>query len=104
MGTESEPYGFASDGVRRNRRVRAVVGRLVEPGLDRILAFCADDPVERVFLEDVARRGLGRFVGLVEDDLLVGLCHVGVNAVPSGRGCGSFARDVGRTGPAHAHR
>ena len=76
-----------------------MVGRLVEPGLDRILAFCAEDPVERVFLEDVARRGLGRFVGLVEDDLLVGLCHVGVNAVPSGRGCGSFARDVGRTGP-----
>ena len=76
-----------------------MAGRLVEPGLDRILAFCAEDPVERVFLEDVARRGLGRFVGLVEDDILVGLCHVGVNAVPSGRGCGSFARDVGRTGP-----
>jgi uncharacterized protein len=76
-----------------------VAGTLVEPELDRILAFCAEDPVERVFLEDVARRGLGRFVGLVEEDELVGLCHVGVNAVPSGRGCGSFARDVGRTGP-----
>ncbi len=76
-----------------------MAGRLVEPGLEQILAFCAKDPVERVFLEDVARRGLGRFVGLVEDDVLVGLCHVGVNAVPSGRGCGSFARDVGRTGP-----
>ena len=32
-----------------------------EPTLEQILAFCAEDPVERVFLEDVARRGLGRF-------------------------------------------
>ncbi|HET7743363.1 MAG TPA: GNAT family N-acetyltransferase [Gaiellaceae bacterium] len=76
-----------------------MAGTLVEPELDQILDFCAQDPVERVFLEDVARRGLGRFVGLVQDGALVGLCHVGVNAVPSGRGCGSFARDVGRTGP-----
>ena len=35
---------------------------LVEPRRSsQILAFCAEDPVERVFLEDVARRGLGRF-------------------------------------------
>ena len=31
------------------------------PSLEQILDFCAEDPVERVFLEDVARRGLGRF-------------------------------------------
>ncbi len=31
--------------------------QLVEPELDRILAYTAEDPVERVFLEDVARRG-----------------------------------------------
>ena len=36
----------------------------VEPPLDQILGFCAEDPVERVFLEDVARRGLGRFAGV----------------------------------------
>ena len=64
---------------------------LNEPGLDEILAFCAEDPIERVFLEDVARRGLGRFTGLTEDGRLVALCHVGTNLVPSGRGCGAFA-------------
>ena len=55
-----------------------------------------EDPIERVFLEDVARRGLGRFVGLAQAGRLVALCHVGVNAVPSGRDCGTFARDVAR--------
>src|SRR3989304_1403653 len=29
------------------------------PPLAQVLEFCAADPVERVFLEDVARRGLG---------------------------------------------
>jgi RimJ/RimL family protein N-acetyltransferase len=72
---------------------------LVNPTLEQILRFCVQDPVERVFLEDVARRGLGRFVGLAEEDELVALCHVGVNAVPSGADCGSFARDVARAGP-----
>ena len=41
--------------------------------------------MERVFLEDVARRGLGRFVGLADGGELQALCHVGVNAVPSGQ-------------------
>ncbi len=72
---------------------------LVSPTLEQILRFCAEDPIERVFLEDVARRGLGRFVGLAEGDELVALCHVGVNAVPSGTDCGRFARDVARAGP-----
>jgi ribosomal protein S18 acetylase RimI-like enzyme len=67
------------------------VATLNEPGLDEILAFCAEDPVERVFLEDVARRGLGRFTGLVEGGRLAALCHVGTNLVPSGIGCGAFA-------------
>jgi ribosomal protein S18 acetylase RimI-like enzyme len=76
-----------------------VRGQLVEPATDEILEFCAKDPIERVFLEDVARRSLGRFVALAEGHELVGLCHVGVNAVPSGRGCGAFARDVARASP-----
>jgi uncharacterized protein len=64
---------------------------LKEPALDEILAFCSEDPVERVFLEDVARRGLGRFRALVEEGRLVALCHMGTNLVPSGRGCAAFA-------------
>jgi len=64
---------------------------LSEPALDEILAFCAEDPIERVFLEDVARRGLGRFTGLAEGGRLLALCHVGTNLVPSGEGCGAFA-------------
>src|SRR3954471_13801319 len=63
-----------------------------EPTLSQILSFCADDPVERVFLEDVARRGLGRFSALAGNGRLTALCHVGANVVPSGEGCGAFAR------------
>ena len=64
---------------------------LIDPRLDQILAFCAEDPIERVFLEDVARRGLGRFTALVDGGRLVALCHVGTNLVPSGSGCAAFA-------------
>jgi ribosomal protein S18 acetylase RimI-like enzyme len=68
------------------------LGAPFEPTLHQILAFCAGDPVERVFLEDVARRGLGRFTALAADGQLTALCHVGANVVPSGEGCGAFAR------------
>ena len=63
----------------------------VEPGLEQILEYCREDPVERVFLEDVARRGLGRFSGIEQNGRLVALCHSGANVVPSGAGCGAFA-------------
>ncbi len=76
-----------------------MTARIVDPSRDQILRFCAEDPVERVFLEDVARRGLGRFVGLADGGELQALCHVGVNAVPSGSGCGAFAREVARVSP-----
>jgi ribosomal protein S18 acetylase RimI-like enzyme len=76
-----------------------VTVRLVEPSLEQVLRFCAQDPIERVFLEDVARRGLGRFAGLAGNGELVALCHVGVNAVPSGTGCAGFAREVARSAP-----
>jgi ribosomal protein S18 acetylase RimI-like enzyme len=69
---------------------------LVEPSTEQVLAFCAEDPVERVFLEDVARRGLGRFVAVEGDGTLQALCHVGANLVPSGRGCGAFADAAAR--------
>jgi len=70
---------------------------LVEPTTAQVLAFCAEDPVERVFLEDVARRGLGRFVAAVHDDgSLSSLCHVGANTVPSGAGCAIFAEAAAR--------
>lgn len=71
----------------------------IEPRLGQVLRFCDEDPVERVFLEDVARRGLGRFVALADGSELQALCHVGVNVVPSGTGCGAFARDVVRSSP-----
>jgi len=66
-----------------------------EPTTEQVLAFCAREPVERVFLEDVARRGLGRFVALTDGDgAIEALCHIGANVVPSGRGCGAFAAAV----------
>jgi ribosomal protein S18 acetylase RimI-like enzyme len=68
---------------------------VVEPTQEQVLAFCVREPVERVFLEDVARRGLGRFYG-IEDARgdLAALCHAGANLVPSGAGSGAFADTV----------
>ncbi len=78
---------------------RLLSSRLCEPRSEEILAFCARDPIERVFLEDVARRGHGRFLGLRDDGGLQALCHLGTNVVPSGRGCGAFSAAVARAGP-----
>jgi hypothetical protein len=75
-----------------------VSAKLVEPVTEQILRFCAEDPVERVFLEDVARRGQGRFAALEERGDLVGLCHLGSNLVPSGKGCAAFAALAARAG------
>jgi uncharacterized protein len=68
----------------------------IEPRLEQILGFCAEDPVERVFLEDVARRGLGRFAAFADNGRLTALCHVGANVVPSGLDCGRFAGAAAR--------
>jgi len=70
--------------------------RTLQPSLDEILDFCAADPIERVFLEDVARRGLGRFTAVTRNSRLTALCHVGANVVPSGEGCGAFADAAAR--------
>ena len=65
---------------------------LVDPAHEQVLEFCSRSPVERVFLEEMALRAIGRFVGLKGDDgTLQALCHAGANLVPSGTGCGVFA-------------
>jgi ribosomal protein S18 acetylase RimI-like enzyme len=73
-------------------------GVLTEPSLDQVLDFCGRAPVERVFLEDVARRGLGRFVARVDGGgEVAALCHLGANVVPSGGGCGVFGEVAARS-------
>jgi len=75
------------------------VSEMMPPTLDQVLAFCAEQPVERVFLEDIARRGLGRFSAVVgSDGRLEALCHVGANIMPSGSGCADFAEVAARSG------
>lgn len=70
----------------------------VSPALDEILRFCAEEPVERVFLEDIARRGIGRFSAVAGPGGLRALCHVGANIVPSGTGCAAFAGAASQSG------
>jgi RimJ/RimL family protein N-acetyltransferase len=71
---------------------------LVEPTVEQILAYCAEDPIERVFLEDVARRGFARFRGVEGDRGLAALCYFGANIVPSGTGCEAFADEAAARG------
>jgi uncharacterized protein len=66
-------------------------GNVIEPAREQVLAFCAEDPVERVFLEEAARRRLGRFQAVEKDGRLQALCFVGANVVPSGTGCAALA-------------
>ena len=74
--------------------------RLVKrPSLEDILEFCGRSPIERVFLEDVARRGLGRFAALKGERGLTAVCHLGANLVPSGEGTGAFAKLAARSRP-----
>jgi hypothetical protein len=69
-----------------------------EPTPEQVLEFCSREPVERVFLEDVARRGLGRFAATQQaDGTLSSLCHVGTNLVPSGEGCGAYRKAAARS-------
>ncbi len=71
-----------------------MTAQLVVPTFEQVLAFCAEKPVERVFLEDIARRRIGRFHALESRGHLLALCHVGANVVPTGRGTGRFANAV----------
>ncbi len=73
--------------------------KLIEPTKEQVLRFCALDPVERVFLEDVARRGSASFAAVAGSSGEVrALCHLGTNVVPSGSGCGAFAELTARSG------
>src|SRR4026208_933534 len=74
-------------------------GRVRRPSREDILEFWAREPIERVFLEDVARRGIGRFVALRDGGELVAICHLGANLVPSGEGAGAFAKLAARSRP-----
>jgi len=77
-------------------RVRS---RLLEPSTEQILRFCAVAPVERVYLEDVARRAQGRFAAVAAPTGEIdALCHLGSNLVPSGAGCGAFASLAAKSG------
>ncbi len=73
--------------------------RLIEPSTEQIVRFCAAAPIERVFLEDVARRRQGRFAAVTDSDREVtALCHLGSNLVPSGIGCQAFADLAAKAG------
>jgi uncharacterized protein len=76
------------------------MARLVKrPERDDVLAFCEEDPIERVFLADVAARGLGRFAAVRNGGRLTALCHLGANVVPSGTGTAAFAELATKTRP-----
>jgi uncharacterized protein len=86
--------------VDRHAAIVFAMTRLVKrPRISDVLAFCGEDPVERVFLEDVARRRVGRFAALAEDGRLHAVCHVGANVVPSGEGTAAFASVAARIEP-----
>jgi hypothetical protein len=67
------------------------MGEVATPSQAQILAFCAEDPVERVFLEEMARRRTTRFAAVERGGKLAALAYLGTNAVPSGEGCDAFA-------------
>ena len=64
---------------------------MITPTRREVIQFCRQDPIERVFLEDMVRRGFGRIRAVRDGHRLAAVAHVGVNVVPSGRGCGAFA-------------
>jgi GNAT superfamily N-acetyltransferase len=74
------------------------VAKVIEPRFAQVLDFCGQEPIERVFLEDVARRRIGHFLAVRGGGGLAAVCHVGANVVPSGRGCAAFAEAT-----AHGH-
>jgi ribosomal protein S18 acetylase RimI-like enzyme len=70
------------------------MAHLEEPSLDQVLEFCSAEPVERVFLDEAARRGLGRMLATIEGGRITALCHFGANVVPSGADSAAFAEEA----------
>jgi uncharacterized protein len=68
-----------------------------EPTLEQVLEFCERSPVERVFLDESARRGFGRLLATMDGHRVEALCHFGANIVPSGEGTGAFAEAAVRS-------
>ncbi|MGH3117556.1 MAG: GNAT family N-acetyltransferase [Gaiellales bacterium] len=75
----------------------STIRHLEEPTLEQTLEFCAAAPVERVFLHEAARRGLGRLLATIEQGRVTSLCHLGANVVPSGERASAFAEVVSRS-------
>lgn len=69
------------------------------PSFSAVLEFCARDPVERVFLEDIARRRLGQFAAIESGGRIEALCHVGANLVPAGERVGRLSHAVDGRAP-----
>ena len=87
--------------MRRRLYRKTLLVTLVVPSQQQVLDFCALEPLERVFLEDVARRGLGRFVAVEDaDGALTDLCHVGDEP----RAVGAGLRRRSRTRPPRGAR
>ena len=65
-----------------------------EPTREQVLEFCSREPVERVFLEDVARRGLGRFAAVERARRHASrrCATSATNLVPSGEACGVYRK------------
>lgn len=65
--------------------------------MEQTLEFCADAPVERVFLDEAARRGFGRLLATIDEGRVTALCHFGANVVPSGEPASAFADAASRS-------
>lgn len=77
--------------------MKSTTEHVVEPTLEQTLDFCAAAPVERVFLHEAARRGLGRLLATIEQGRVTSLCHFGANIVPSGEHASAFADVASRS-------
>ena len=53
--------------------------------------------MERVFLDEAARRGYGRLLATIEEGRVTSLCHFGANVVPSGPRAVEFAEATARS-------
>jgi ribosomal protein S18 acetylase RimI-like enzyme len=78
--------------------MKSRIRQVEEPTLEQTLEFCAAEPVERVFLHEVARRGHGRFLATIDQRRVTSLCHFGANVVPSGEQTSAFAAATARAG------